>query len=372
MAVIGGGVIGLAVAWRAAMAGLSVAVVDPTPGEGASHVAAGMLGPVSEAAFGENSLLALSLASARRYPSFIEELEEVAGCAAGYRACGTLAVSRHQDDGAVLDRDLRFRESLGLPGQRLTARECRELEPGLAPSIRGGVLVEDDHQVDPRRLLDALLRACDRRGVRVFRSRGALTLDGDAVSGVRCDDGSTIAARRVVLAAGCWSASVEGVPAAALPRVRPVKGQILRLRATTAEPLTSRVIRGVDVYVVPRGDGRLVVGSTTEERGFDTTVTAGAVHDLLRDARELVPDIAELELVEASAGLRPGSPDNAPLIGESGVPGLLIGTGHHRNGVLLAPVTADAVTAMLLGEPVPDVVRAVSPARFGAAPVAVA
>lgn len=371
-AIIGGGVIGLATAWRAAAAGLATAVFDPSPGAGASHVAAGMLGPVSEASAGETGLLALSLASARRYPTFVAELEDAAGGSAGYRTSGTLHVARDHDDSAVLDRGFHFRQTLGLPGQRLTARECRQLEPGLTPSIRGGVLIEDDHQIDPRQLIDALLRACDRAGVQLIRRRAAVMVAGEAVCGVRCDDGSTFSSERVVLAAGCWSQSVEGIPAGALPPVRPVKGQILRLSGVTGTVMASHVIRGVEAYVVPRGDGRVVVGATVEERGFDTTVTAGAVYELLRDARQLIPDIAELELVEASAGLRPGSPDNAPMIGESAVRGLLIATGHHRNGILLAPVTADVIGAMLQRQAAPDIIRPFSPLRFHTAPEAVA
>ncbi|GAC1572292.1 MAG: glycine oxidase ThiO [Candidatus Dormibacteria bacterium] len=372
VAIVGGGVIGLAIAWRAAAAGLVTAVFDPAPGSGASHVAAGMLGPVSEATMGETALLALSLASSRRYPDFVAELEEAGGGFCGYRPGGTLLVARDQDDSAVLDRGLRFRQSLGLPGQRLTARECRQLEPGLAPSIRAGVLIEDDHQVDPRQLIAALLAACRRAGVQIIRHRATVVMAGQSVGGVRCDDGRTFSSERVVLAAGCWSASVEGIPAAALPPVRPVKGQILRLSGVAGTVTGKRVIRGIDAYLVPRGDGRVVVGATVEERGFDTTVTAGAAYELLRDARELIPEVTELELVEASAGLRPGSPDNAPMIGESSLPGLLIATGHYRNGVLLAPVTADVITAMLRGEAAPDLARPFSPLRFRRAPEAVA
>jgi len=371
-AIIGGGVIGLAIAWRAATAGLATAVFDPAPGAGASHVAAGMLGPVAEASAGETALLALSLAAARRYADFVAELEEAGDGGCGYRAGGTLLVARPQDDTAVLDWGLRFRQSLALPGQRLTARECRQLEPGLAPSIRGGVLIEDDHQIDPRQLVEVLLRACEHAGVQIVRQRAAVVMNGGAVAGVRCDGGSTFSSERVVLAAGCWSASVEGIPAPAVPPVRPVKGQILRLGGGAETVSGYRVIRGVDAYLVPRGDGRVIIGATVEERGFDSTATAGAVYELLRDARDLIPDVAELELVEAGAGLRPGSPDNAPMIGESAVPGLIIATGHHRNGILLAPVTADGVTAMLRREPVPDLIRPFSPLRFHNAPEAVA
>ncbi|MHB8718525.1 MAG: glycine oxidase ThiO [Candidatus Dormibacteria bacterium] len=371
VAIIGGGVIGGAIAWRCAQAGLSTALIDPSPGSGASGVAAGMLGPVSEASFGEGRLLALSLQSWRLFPALVEELEAFTGESTGHHRCGTLMVARDQDDARELARGLRFRLSLGLRAERLSSRQCRELEPALAPTVRGGILVEDDHQVDPRRLVAALLHACGRLGVRTLTARGELLLSGDSVHGVRCDDGSRVAARSVVLAAGCWSGTVAGVPAVARPPVRPVKGQILRL-ATGAAPLAARVVRGLDVYIVSRPDGEVVVGSTEEERGFDTTVTAGAVHRLLHDATELVPDVGELELVEAAAGLRPGSPDNAPLIGSTAVPGLLVATGHHRNGVLLAPITAEAVVGALRGLPLPEVVRPFSPLRFGASPEAAA
>jgi glycine oxidase len=360
--VIGGGVIGLSVAWRAARAGLSVAVVDPDPGSGASHFAAGMIAPVGEAEFGEEAVVALNRDSAARYPSFVAELELDAGRSAGYRQTGTLHVAVDADELVALERECRYRQDLGLPVERLTSRQTRELEPGLAPSIRGGMLVESDHQVDPRAMVPTLLQACSRLGVQIHRCSASLLIKNGLVSGVGLDGGDELDAPRVVLAAGCWSGSVRGVPDEAMPPVRPVKGQILRLRGSPE--LIARTIRGGHVYILPRGDGRVVIGGTVEERGYDTTVTAGAVYELLRDARALVPDVAELELVEASAGLRPGSPDNMPIVGDTSVPGLVVATGHYRNGYLLAPATADAVASVLAGGRWPESTAPWSPARF--------
>jgi glycine oxidase len=365
VAVIGGGVIGLAVGWRAAAAGLSVVIADPTPGEGASHVAAGMLAPVGEAHFGERALLALNLASWRRYPSFCAELEAAAGQPSGYQPSGMLLVARDADEHAALDREYRYRASLGLGVERLSARECRKLEPRLAPTVRGGLLAPGDHQVDPRTLVTAMLLAAERSGVRLERSRAAVTMRDGRATGIRVESGDVIDASAVVLAAGCWSPLIENLPSEAVPPIRPVKGQVLRLVTRDRAHFAARIVRGLDVYIVSRADGTVVIGSTVEERGFDTATTAGAVYELLRDARELMPDVAELELVEVSAGLRPGTPDNAPLIGESSAPGLIVASGHYRNGVLLAPITADAITILLTDGVAPDTVAAFAPTRFG-------
>lgn len=360
--VIGGGVIGLSVAWRAARAGLRVAVVDPEPGSGASHFAAGMIAPTSEADYGEGAIVEVGRDSAARYPAFVADVEADSGRQTGYRQCGTLHVAVDADEHAALERAFLHRTSIGLPVVRLSAHETRELEPGLSPSIRSGMLVDTDHVVDPRALTSALLTACTNRGVEIRHGRGAVFVERGRVTGVRVEGEERIDAAHVVLAAGCWSGSVGGVPSEDLPPVRPVKGQILRLRG--APGVISRTVRGNDMYVLPRGDGRVVIGGTVEERGFDTTVFAGAVLELLRDARALIPDVAELELVEASAGLRPGSPDNAPIVGEANTPGLILATGHYRNGFLLAPSTADAVVAALTGSGWPEAMRPWWPSRF--------
>jgi glycine oxidase len=379
--VIGGGVIGLAVAWRAAQAGLRVTVADPAPGQGATHAAAGMLTPVAEAAYAERELFALGRASLDRYPGFTAELTELTGRATGFRQTGTLQVAYDRDDLAVLTEQHRLQASFGRAAEPLTARECRAAEPMLGPSVHGGLLDPADGSVDPRLLAGALLAAAEQAGVRLVRHAAVQVLTASGVvTGARLDDGSAVSAAWVVLAAGWRSALLDGLPAAARPPVRPVKGQILRLRPTAATAaaglppgLLARTVRGVvrgsSVYLVPRADGELVVGATQEELGADTTVTAGGVWELLRDARLIVPGITELELAEAVAGLRPGTPDNAPVIGPGALAGLVLATGHFRGGVLLAPVTADLVTEYLQSGRVPELAAPFSAARFADAGV---
>ncbi|MEU9843606.1 glycine oxidase ThiO [Actinomadura sp. NPDC048032] len=365
--IIGAGVIGLATAWRTAAGGAAVTLVDPAPASGASSVAAGMLTPVSELSYGEEPLLRLGLASRDRYGAFAAELEELTGLETGYRTDGIVEVAFDSDDLRHLDDLRRFQESLGIPAEALTGRECRRLEPMLAPGVRGGLLAPEDGSVDPRRLAPALLAACERLGVRLVRRRAErVVVENDAAAGVGLDDGTVIPADRVLLAAGPWSGDLGGLPPGTVPPVRPVKGQVLRLR--TRAPFLRRptrgLVRGSSVYLVPRADGEIVVGATQEELGFDTRVTAGGLWELLRDARELLPGITELEFAEVTAGLRPGSPDNAPVMGPTALPGLLVGTGHFRNGILLTPVSADILSAMLLDGPVPEVAGPFAPDRF--------
>ncbi|KUN86569.1 glycine oxidase [Streptomyces bungoensis] len=371
--VIGGGIIGLVTAWRAGQRGLATAVVDPEPGGGAARVAAGMLAAVTELHYGEETLLALNLESARRYPDFVSELTELTGHDLGYRRCGTLAVALDADDRASLRELHALQQRSGLESEWLSGRDCRRLEPMLAPGVRGGLRVDGDHQIDPRRLAAALVAACERAGV-VFHRAWAERLDvvRDRAAGVTTADGTALTAGQVVLAAGSLSGRLAGVPEAVLPPVRPVKGQVLRLTVPRrCAPFLSRtvraVVRGSHVYLVPRENGELVVGATSEELGWDTTVTAGGVYELLRDAHELVPGITELPLTETRAGLRPGSPDNAPLLGPSGLDGLLLATGHYRNGVLLTPVTGDVMAEVLAGGALPAEARPFAPRRFGAA-----
>lgn len=372
--VVGGGIIGLVTAWRAAQRGLVVRVADPEPGGGAARVAAGMLAAVTELHYGEQTLLALNLESARRYPDFAAELEEASGRGVGYRACGTLAVALDADDRAHLRELHALQTRSGLESTWLSGRECRRLEPMLAPGVRGGLRVDGDHQVDPRLLASALVTACERAGVVLVRERAErLVVERGRATGAVLSDGTRVAAGQVVLAGGSMSGRLDGVPAEAVPPVRPVKGQVLRLTVPPAfAPFLSRtvraVVRGSQVYLVPRESGELVIGATSEELGWDTAVTAGGVYELLRDAHELVPGITELPLTETRAGLRPGSPDNAPLLGFTALPGLLTATGHYRNGVLLTPVTGDVMAAALADGDVPDEARPFAPGRFAAGP----
>ncbi|MDP9396396.1 MAG: glycine oxidase ThiO [Actinomycetota bacterium] len=366
--VVGAGLIGLAVAWRAACTGLSVVVVDPTPGTGASQAAAGMLAPVAEASYGEESLLELSRASLLRYPAFVEDVERASGQQVGLRTAGTVVVGFDADDVHALDELHRFQCELGLDVERLGARDCRRVEPALTPRLRSGLRVRGDHSVDGRALHAALLVAGERQGVHLVAQRvRALRVADGRVTGVELADGAELAADTVVVAAGAWSAQLPGLPAGALP-VRPVKGQILRLRGDAREPLLTgtvrALVRGRHVYLVPYGRDGLIVGATVEEMGFDATVTAGAVFELLRDAIEVVPGVAELELVETLARWRPGTPDNAPLLGPTGVPGLVAATGHHRNGVLLTPVTADVIASLLVTGAPAELAAPFAPDRF--------
>ena len=367
VAVAGGGLIGLATAWRAAQRGLSVTVVDDSPGTGASAAAAGMLAPVTEAGYREEALLRLGLASVQRWPAFAADVEAASGTPVGLRTAGTLVVGFDEDDVRELTALHAFQTELGLAAERLTPRESRRREPSLTPRVRGGLLVAGDHSVDGRALHAALLRAAEDTGVRLVRDRvTALRVDGGRAAGLETAGVASVVAGSVVLALGAHSGRLPGVPP--LP-VRPVKGQILRLAGATdlLEGTVRALVRGRQVYLVPYAGDRLIVGATTEDRGFDPTVTAGGVHDLLHDAIDVVPGISELELVETLARWRPGTPDNAPLLGPGPLPGLVLATGHHRNGVLLTPVTAEVTAELLATGRLPELAAPFTADRFAAA-----
>jgi len=383
--IIGCGVIGLSCAWRAATAGHAVTLLDPAPMTGASWVAGGMLAPVTEAWPGEEELLAMGVAAVAAWPGFAAELTAAAGRPVGLRSEGTVVVATGTGDRAELDTLAGYLAKLGRDVERLNGRELRRLEPALGPDVRGGLSVPGDLAVDNRMLLEALRIAAERAGVRfVATAVREIVDDGERVTGVRTDGGD-IAAEQVLICAGAHSAmlhpALDGL-------VRPVKGEILRLahRAGAFPPPTRTVralVDGRPVYAVPRDGGGLVIGATQYETGFDAetqggsaaslrsnaigaraVVTVGGVRDLLRDAERVLPGIAEYALVESAAGVRPGTPDNLPLIGAIGPHGLLVATGHHRNGMLLAPVTADAVLALLDGAVVADEVLAAAPERM--------
>jgi glycine oxidase len=348
VAVIGGGVIGLAAAWRARQRGLDVVVLDRGDlGAGASRAAAGMLAPVAEADAQERALLAHNLESARRWPSFAAELADVTGVDVGYRACGTLLLARDRDEAEHVERERDLRERLGLRVERLLGSEARRRERALAPSLRLALALPDDHAVEPARVVTALVEACSRAGVALR-------------PGYVVADVGSVPADRVVVAAGAWSGSLGAVA------VRPVKGQALRLRDPSGPGLCEHVLRFEGGYLVPRGDGRYYLGATMEERGFDTAVTALGVYELLREAAEVLPGILELEIDEAFAGLRPGTPDNAPIVGTDPADERVVwATGHFRNGILLCPLTAELVAEELTGGR-PD--HPFRPERFAAAP----
>jgi glycine oxidase len=348
--IVGGGVIGLACAWRAAQRGMSVLVLErERPGAGASNVAAGMLAPVGEATWGEDRLLELTLASHSLWPAFAAELAAASGEAVGYLDMGALHVALDRDEAGELRRRFELMESLGLAAQWLRPRECRRLEAGLGPGANAGVLAPHEAAVDPRLLIVGLRGALEAAGGRIEIAEVVEPLlAGGRLAGVRTADGRQHRAGDVVLAAGAWSAA-GWLPDAARPPIRPVKGQILTLDGPAADPVCERIVVTERVYVVPRRDGRLIVGATVEEQGFDTRVTAGGVHELLREAYRALPEIDELELVEARAGLRPTTPDNLPLIGPAAIDGLVLACGHFRNGILLAPLTAERIADLLAG-----------------------
>jgi glycine oxidase len=352
--VVGGGVIGLACAWRLAQRGAEVAVLERgEPGVGATRVAAGMLAPVGELTFGEPELLELTLEAAKLYPQFVAELEATTGESTGYERLGALHVALDRDEAAQLRRVHDLQRSLELEAEWLPPRRCRDLEPGLTPSFHGGVFAAGEAAVDPRALTGVLVAALAAAGVEV--RTGAEVVDGifedERLAGVRARSTGggerELRANAVVLAAGAWSGAVDWLPEHACPSVRPVKGQVVELRGRGPEPVARHILASERVYLVPRPDGRLVVGATVEEMGFDTAVTAGGVHELLREAYRLLPDVAEMELLVASAGLRPGTPSNLPLVGPGAIDGLVLATGHFRNGILLAPLAAQAVADLV-------------------------
>jgi len=367
--IVGGGVIGLSCAWELSRNGHDVTVVAPTPGrDGASWVAAGMLAPVTEAQFGESALTALLLDGSRLWPGFVAALEGATGQAIGYDTTGTVTVALDASDRASLDDLLAYQHSLGLSAHRRSATECRGLVPALSPALRGGIEVPGDHQVDNRALLGALTAACRGAGVAFVEAAVAAVATGPELV---LADGRRLRPEHVLLATGTGLPSIAGVEATGLPTVRPVKGHILRLGPPVAAhgappPLLTRTVRGLvrarSVYLVPRRDGSVVVGATVEERGDDTAVRAGAVHELLCDARAIVPGLDEFELCEAATGMRPATPDNTPCIGWTAMEGVVAAIGHYRNGILLAPLTARAVADLLGRRPVTPLIEALAPA----------
>ena len=364
--VIGGGLIGTSISWRLRQAGLDVGVIVGERSAAASGVAAGMLAPVTETTFTEQRLLDLNLASLSRYADFVAELEMASDLPTGLRRTPNLSVAYDADDAARLATFADFLARVGHPAERLTSRESRRHEPLLAPTIRSGLLVEGDWSCDNRLLWRALIKAAHRMGVRElpgFVHR--VTSSNGVVTGVELADGSRIGAGWVVVANGAWAGQIDGLPD--VP-VRPVKGQIIRLDPgrLPGPSLTIRAyVRGAEIYLVPRESGsEVVLGATVEELGFDHRVTAGAVYELLRDGRTVMPMSAEYALAETSVGWRPGTPDNAPILGRCDMEGLVLATGHYRNGVLLTPITADVISTLIISDELASVAAPFTLDRF--------
>ena len=368
VAIIGAGVIGLGIAWRLAMRGVPVAVFDKGAcGAGASHAAAGMLAACAEAEPGEEALVTLGRASQARWPAFAAELKQASGVDVGLRPEGTLVVALTSDDQARLNHQLVFQQKLGLPLQWITAAETRRREPHLAGKLAGAVFSPEDTQVDNRKLAAALRIAAEAAGASISEQQAVKTISNDAgrVDGIVLADGRKVAADVVVLAAGAWSRSIDGLAPELRPPVRPIKGQMLALRMDPTAPLLTHVVWAPGAYLVPQLDGRLLVGATVEEKGYDTSLTAGGILTLLEAAWRVVPAVEELPIDEMWVGHRPGSRDDAPILGTGLIDGLIYATGHHRNGILLTPITADAIAELVLDGAADPAIRPFSIERFG-------
>jgi glycine oxidase len=364
--IIGAGVVGLGIAWR--LAGRAeVTVFDRgKAGAGASHAAAGMLAACCEAEPGEEDLIALGRDSQERWPGFADELLRASGVDVELRREGTLVLALTADDQATLAHGLEFQQKLGLPLEWLSAGATRAKEPHLAGKIAGSVFSPQDHQVDNRKLVQALRFAAEAAGAKIHEQCAVaeISVHGGRAKGVVLADGTAVAADIVVLAAGAWSRGIAGLPPDRRPPVRPVKGQMLALRMDAAAPLINHVLWAPGAYLVPRRDGRLIIGGTVEEKGFDDAITAGGMLTLLEAAWRAIPAIEELPIEEIWVGPRPGSRDDAPILGRAPLDNLFYATGHHRNGILLAPVTADAMARLILDDVAEPAIRPFGLERF--------
>jgi glycine oxidase len=365
--IIGAGAIGLSIGWRLAQRGVKVTIFDRgAAGSGATYAAAGMLAANAEAEPGEEKLIALNRASQKLWPSFADELEKVSGLSIDLRKEGTLLVALTSDDQVRLKHHLDFQHSLGLPLEWISAAEARRYEPHITPKMVGAIFSRDDHQVENRKLTTALFAAAVKAGAILHEHTPVerFILNQGRVEGVVAG-GNVYRADVVILAAGAWSRGIEGLPAEARPPVRPVKGQMIALKMDPRKPILTHQLWAPGVYLVPRLDGRLLVGATVEEKGFDASLTAGAQLSLLDAAWRALPAIEELAIEETWAGFRPGSRDDAPVLGYSPVEGLVYATGHYRNGILLTPITAEAITSLILDGKMEPVVQPFGLERFG-------
>ena len=365
--IVGGGVIGLSIAWRLARENTrdEILLLDANrAGEGTSRVSAGMIAPIAEAGFEDPHFIKFARLSRERYRAFVSEVSRDADMPVVLGEEGSIIAAIHRDDVEAMRRVYEHRRHADLPVEWLTGSEAREMEPTLTPRVSAAMWIAYDGQVNPRALLPALVRACNRRGVEVRESARVqrIVINDETVAGVELD-GETIPAGTVVLCAGAWSGTIEGMPADVVPQVRPIRGQILRL-TRTADFAMKHVVRGPRAYLLPKDDGTVVVGATQEEAGFDATPTAGGIKTILENAWEMVPSIYDLPIERVEVGLRPGTRDHLPLVGATRIHGLIMATGHFRHGILFAPTTADAVCRGILTGEFGEDVAAFAPDRF--------
>lgn len=365
--IIGGGVCGLAIGWELAESGLAVTIVERGHcGGEATHAAAGMLAAVAECEPGEEQLLQLTRWAQQLWPSYLDRLEASSGLRPDYRDEGILVVALNRDEVERLRFRHEFQTSLGLPLTWLEGHELREREPHLRQSAAAAIYSPEDHQVDNRQLAESLKQAYVNAGGRLREDCEVTSLDFSEPTHKRISlgNGEVLEAKTVVLAAGAWTRGLPGLPDAAKPPVRPLKGQSLALQMVPKSPLLAHVLWTEQIYCVPRRDGRLIIGATVEERGFDDSITAGGIYALIEGARRALPGIEDLPLIESWSGFRPGCRDDAPVLGETPVPGLHLATGHHRNGILLAPVTGHCIAQQILTGALPEAARPFTLARF--------
>lgn len=353
LAIVGGGIMGLGIAWRCAQAGLRVSLFERgSLGREASWAAAGMLAPFAETEFYEDELLAFGRAGQERWPGFTAELEAAAGRSIGYDQTGSLLVAADRDEAEALRRGFEYQAGIGLPTTWLSTGEAIEREPLLSPRIVAAVHSPHDHQVDNRAVIEALASAARTAGAELHEDSEvqAISSVNGVVTGLQVGH-RRVEATDVLIAGGAWSRQIEGLPTPA--PIRPMKGQMMAFRPDPSLTL-SHVIRAPEAYFAPKAD-RWVLGATSEDRGFDRRVTAGGLYQLLDAAQEVVPAVLELEVLDTWAGFRPASRDNGPILGGSGTAGLWFCTGHYRNGIQQAPISIESVSNAILGRtPVPE------------------
>ena len=365
--IVGGGIVGLGIGWKLAQQGQSVTILDRgAAGREASWAAAGLLAPATEVHYQEDKNLRLGLESMRLYPQFVAELEAYTGQKVDYRTEGAIAVAATGDDAADMKDLYEYQLELGLPVRWMSGEEVREAEPSLSPYITAGVSCPMDHHIDNRLLVDALKAAYLKAGgsLREHLEVTRIVIENAAYAGVEAG-GERFVSRKLLIAAGAWSGLLPGLPDAVRPPVRPVKGQLFSVRSPRQDFL-KHFIRSPRLYIAPKSDGRIVMGATVEEMGFNRDLTAGGLYSLLKEAWDHLPGVYDLPIQEIWCGFRPGSRDNSPVLGESAIPGVYFATGHHRNGILFGPVTAETMSTLLLSGVVPESIRPFAPSRFSA------